>query len=484
MKTLGTRPVGSELEVHAAIPEVRLSFHPDRPQDSDFHPLRGLAEYGPFSRALVAKVSDPIRIATITPFGERPALEGFVDELARPAPPKERLDYLIEFPGFTSVFRTGVVLADLGAHVELPRELDAAIKAGPASHRALADAVTRAIGTVEARRASFDVLYLYLPDRWASAFVGTADDRFDLHDYLKAVTAVRGIPLQILLEGGALRYPCRASVLWHQGIAIYAKAGGVPWTLAGADPEVAYIGLSYSLRVDAGRDARFHTCCSQVFDGNGTGLEFILYETADVHVERDNPFLSRAEMRHVMSRSLALYQHRHAGRLPRRVVVHKSTRFTDDEVDGVFDGMLKVKDIELIQVKQHSPWRGIRLDAPRGGGKGQPAAFPVARGSYLQLGGRSVLLWTQGTVPSIATGRSYYKESRGIPWPLELVRFAGHGGWDDACRGVLELTKMNWNNDALYDTLPVTMRYAQTLAKIVSRMPEIAPRPYQLRFFM
>src|SRR5262245_5302329 len=36
---------------------------------------------------------------------------------------------------------------------------------------------------------------------------------------------------------------------------------------------------------------------------------------------------------------------------------------------------------------------------------------------------------TQGKSPrSVAGGKDYYKEGRSIPSPLELVRFAGHGG--------------------------------------------------------
>ncbi len=49
---------------------------------------------------------------------------------------------------------------------------------------------------------------------------------------------------------------------------------------------------------------------------------------------------------------------------------------------------------------------------------------------------------------------------------------------------VLGLTKMNWDNDGLYDRLPVTLYYAQVLAKTVRRMPQIESRPYQFRYFM
>jgi hypothetical protein len=43
---------------------------------------------------------------------------------------------------------------------------------------------------------------------------------------------------------------------------------------------------------------------------------------------------------------------------------------------------------------------------------------------------------------------------------------------------------MDWNNDALYDPLPVTMSDAKALAGVVKRMPGLGSAPYQYRFFM
>ena len=83
------------------------------------------------------------------------------------------------------------------------------------------------------------------------------------------------------------------------------------------------------------------------------------------------------------------------------------------------------------------------------------------RGSYLQLSGRDCLLWTQGDAPSAVGGKNFYKEGKSIPSPLLLRRFAGHGPFDTNCREVLGLSKMNWNNDGLYDRLPVTQAYAK-----------------------
>jgi len=81
-------------------------------------------------------------------------------------------------------------------------------------------------------------------------------------------------------------------------------------------------------------------------------------------------------------------------------------------------------------------------------------------------------------------GRNYFKEGKGIPRPIMLNRFAGHGSWDDTCSSTLGLTKMNWNHDGLYDRLPVTLGYASVLAKTLKRIPKLSARPYQFRFFM
>ena len=104
-----------------------------------------------------------------------------------------------------------------------------------------------------------------------------------------------------------------------------------------ADPGTAFIGIGYALRSDSSTDSRFAICCSQVFDAEGSGLEFVAYEASDVRLFGKNPFLRRDQMMKVMSRSLSIYQRKHSGDPPRRIVVHKSTEFRQEEVDGVFD---------------------------------------------------------------------------------------------------------------------------------------------------
>jgi hypothetical protein len=474
--------MSSQIAPHLWFPEPKLAFHPDRPGDTDIHPLRGLLRFGPYSAGWVP---DPIRVATIAPPGEGQRLYNFMKELNSEFDPRERKDYLPKWPGFGAAFTVKMRGAASGCHLELDARLAAEMRDAATPHVILADRLIRAVQALEARRDEFDVIFIYLPQSWASGFAGGPEDDFDLHDHLKASTAARRIPIQLVREDKALAYPDRASVMWRIGLALYAKAGGVPWKLADADPEAAYIGISYAVRPVESDRPRFVTCCSQVFDADGAGLEFVAYDAHEIEVQRDNPFLSRTEMFRVMTRSLDLYRRRHAGRTPRKVIVHKTTEFKTAEIEGCMEALHLCESVDLVQVVEDVGWRAARIDRSRdGGSKGAAAGYPVARGSLVNLSGRECLLWMHGDVRGISDRGGYFKGSRSTPHPIRLVRHAGHGPWDETAESALALSKMNWNNDALYDPLPVTMSYAQVLARVVKRMSGLGTTPYQFRFFM
>ena len=473
----------SEIAMHMHYPEPKLAFHPDRTSDSDVHPLRGLLQFGPYSAGWLL---DPIRVATVVPFGESDRLYSFMKRLNASHRPRERKDYLPEWPGFHGVFGLHLRAADSHCHIILDAKLETEFDNSHAPHSVLTEHLVRAIQRLQAQRNEFDVIVIYIPKRWAPGYTGSvSNEDFDLHDHLKATTAALGLPIQLVKEDGAVNYHCQASVMWHLGLALYVKAGGIPWKLAETDPEMAYIGISYAVRPVETEKPRFVTCCSQVFDAEGSGLEFVAYDAHEVKIQRDNPYLSRNEMFRVMTRALDLYRRRHAGRTPRRVMVHKNSEFKRAEVEGAVEAFHLCEAVDLVQVVEGVNWRGVRIDQSNDSSqKGFPAPYPVFRGTLIPLGPRDALLWTHGDVRNISRKGSYFKGASGTPYPLRLIRHAGHGSWDDTARAVLGLSKMNWNNDSLYDSLPVTMRYAKVLASVVKRMPSLRRTPYQFRFFM
>jgi hypothetical protein len=377
------------------------------------------------------------------------------------------------------VFGVSLAPAGQGATIELPIDLGDQMARSSNPHTVLAQALTRALFALRNLRHDYDVVLILLSHEWAAGYRGPEDEDFDLHDYVKANAASEGICIQMLRDTSALNYFCRCSVAWRLGIALYTKAGGVPWVLADVDPGTAFIGIDYAMRAAGPADSRFAICCSQVFDAEGSGLEFVAYEADGVRMFGKNPYLRRDQMLKVMTRSLAIYQRKHYGDAPRRVVIHKNTEFRKEETEGVFDAFPNAENIDLVHVQQACGWRGVLIDSPK-----KPNSYPCRRGTTLQLGPYETLLWTQGNLPDVAGGKDYFKEGKGIPEPLLLVRHAGLGSMDDLCRETLALTKMDWNNDGPYDRLPVTLNFAGTLATVIKRMPRLEPRSYPIRLFM
>jgi hypothetical protein len=478
--------VTSELHGHWLLAEPYLSYDPTDTNQVAVNPLVGLRDHGPFSSRLSASSADKLRIALLAPADDLTKLKQQLNDLVHPHDPKERRPYLPKWPGFEAVFRIKLAPADDSAQIPLPTTLDDDLRSAANPRQHLAQALIDGLRKLDLVRDRFDVVVFYLPHRF-QPFFEDKDTDFDLHDTVKAVAAQLGLTTQIVTDD-ALSYRCRASVAWRLGTALYAKAGWIPWKLdtqrLPLDVHSAYIGLSYALRTTADGSTAFVTCCSQVFDADGGGMEFVAYDVGQGTDPR-NPYLSRDDMRLVMARSLALYQDRHTGRSPRELVVHKQTPFQPQEVAGCCDAWGATTNLSCINITR-PPWRGVALDAPKAGeSKGVPS-YALPRGTAFQLDDRSVLLWVGGNAPrATLTGQdNFFQGGKGIPRPILLTRDAGAGPLDYVAAQVLALSKMDWNNDSLYDGLPCTVRYAKVLAKTIKHMPDLAPQPYDYRLFM
>lgn len=463
----------SKLPPHRVLDEPLLRFG----TDVGPHPLRGLVSHGPCSRGTFG--NGAIRIAMVTTKTLAPRLKSFLGDLRNEHQPSDRRKYVPTFPGFQQVFGVDLVPARDHAIVLLDE-----IGAGAADpHQAASNAVTATVRQLSTVRATWDVIVVLLPRSW-HAFRTSSDGSFDLHDQLKASSAPIGAPTQVLWEDSALEFRYKCSLAWRLSIALYAKAGGTPWRLyRDSDADVAYVGLSYAIR--GGTKDGFVTCCSQVFDADGGGMDFVAYDIGG-GIDLDNPHLTRDQMRAVMSRSVRLYQDRHAGHLPQRVVVHKTTTFRDDEADAVIDAWAACREIECVRVQSSTPWRGVQLVAPNpGAGRSQPDNWPVRRGTMQFLSGRDALLYVNGMAPGLGSGSAnFYQGGKSIPSPLLISRDAGSGPLERTAADVLALSKMDWNNDALYDPLPVTIRYSQTLARVIGHASDLPDAVYPYRLFM
>jgi len=199
-----------------------------------------------------------------------------------------------------------------------------------------------------------------------------------------------------------------------------------------------------------------------------------------------NPYMKNDEARSLMSALRDQYYKCDPTNLLRRVVVHKTTPFTQDEIKGFTQALEGIENIELLQIQEYSPWRAIRFDSNNY--QSNPAGFAIHRGIAIPLDDYCFLLWTHGCVQHDDLSGSklnYYKGGRGVPTPLIIRRFYGKSSGDVLANEILMLSKMNWNSgDTLYKQLPVTLDFAKVLSRMSKQDEAFYSKPYDFRYFM
>lgn len=291
-----------------------------------------------------------------------------------------------------------------------------------------------------------------------------ATNTIDFHHLLKAKTMHFGPPVQLVLPATydpskRRRQKRRAERLrglqdeatraWNFYVALYYKAGGIPWRLIRKPTQLesCFVGISFYESLDK---QSLTTSVAQIFDERGVG---VIVRGTNVAISKDDrqPHLDEAQACSLLEKALDRYrlEHRH---LPARIVVHKTSSFTDQEVAG-FSAATQSRGVDshdLMNVQQS----GIRLF--------RKGIYPTLRGTLLSLSDVKHVLYVRGSVEFFSTYPGLY-----VPRPLLLdcrdVAQTGRFLADE----VLALTKMNWNNTQFDGGMPITVRAARQVGKLL-----------------
>jgi len=171
-----------------------MSFSPSDATHVDVRPLRGLANFGPYSKGAFGTFTSRVRIATVGPesaFRRRGELMLSLRNVHRPS---DRAEYVRQYPGFERLFRSALEPAPGNAHIKWPKHLHEMPGEGDAQAR-LFLAMEAALRRLELVRNEFDAELVHFPDAWSPA---TRGKFFDAHDALKALGAKYNMPTQVL----------------------------------------------------------------------------------------------------------------------------------------------------------------------------------------------------------------------------------------------------------------------------------------------
>ena len=139
---------------------------------------------------------------------------------------------------------------------------------------------------------------------------------------------------------------------------------------------------------------------------------------------------------------------------PKRIVLHKTSRFDDSEQEGFRHGFRHIPVVELINIMPTQ----FRLLTH--------GAYPARRGTLCTLNKVATYLFITGYMPEWKTYPGPH-----IPAPVRLMSN------DDvdmryAASDILALARMNWNTASLSSAFPVTLNFSRRVGGIMAEVKD------------
>lgn len=447
----------------------------------------GLTAFGPYSLSLGARHPQQVRVGLVGPAGPTSKARSFLNRMQDSIPTLGDMQVQRPpFPGFKSTFQSDLLFDDSWRYIIPEDRLAAALALdAPKAFRELLALWTAGFEELRVHRdPPPDLILCAIPDevikhcrrvRFADAPV-KQNEQLSLFDAepesIEAVTGPEALlerDFRRALKASAMRVPVPiqivtpnlfgpipgrhddpASRAWNLGVALFYKAGGAPWRVATPAVDTLYIGISFHHRWHRGG----HSVTAGLAQAFYPGSEGFALRGGEVEKTPDDLRLrlSEDEADRLVSRVLEQYRLRRS-RDPRRVVIHKTTAFTDGERIGARRALDNVPETQFVALRS-SNFRLLRQ-----------GDYPPPRGALTTIGDRAFLLTT-----GYQANRRTYKGSH-IPVPIDLVADDGVDV-NQAAEDVMALTKLNWNSAADHMAIPVTLAFAQKVGTIMAEVAE------------
>jgi hypothetical protein len=398
-------------------------------------PRTGLAAWGPYSNGGGTSGSQ-LRVGIV---GTGEAIEralSLLQEISAPVEPDPNLDCILHpsFPGLNSGKPFSVdVVTQTSWHrsinpqmVRLAADCDHSI-AKYGMLRELYGAQVRAMSRLEFPP---NVVICAVPAR--------------LERSLLYAACSQSLPIEIVCEGKSTEAQGaelnKATNAWDLSVRLLYKAGLIPWRLADAAGDTCFVGVSFYRDVENAPSHAWTGFAHMITDlGQGFVLKGDTIVCNPAKEAMVTPHLDEDQAAKLMWRTLEVFR-KNAGRMPRKVVVHKISPYSEAERLGFGDSLRGVEQHALVSVSRSKTF------ILRAGRK------PISRGMAIPFGEKLGLIYVTGYIPFL---RCYPGNRR--PQPLEITENWGSLKFQEVARDLFRLTKLNWSTSAFCTDVPATL---------------------------
>ena len=283
--------------------------------------------------------------------------------------------------------------------------------------------------------------------------VDSAEKELNFRRALKARAMRYNTPIQLIREyilHDNKKSQDAATKAWNLCTALYYKGlQTIPWKLDIDEnrPKVCYIGIGFYRSRDK---QTIQTSVAQIFNENGKG---VILRGTPVSEDKDDriPHLTYEQSYSLLKDALSKYKFA-TGIMPGRIVLHKTSKYYEDELDGFEKALqeLQISEYDIVTVMETD----IRFF--------RNGLYPPVRGALFTLEENRYILYTRGSVHQYETYPGMY-----IPSPLEIRIVKKSSSYRTICREILGLTKMNWNNTQFDNKYPITVGCARKVGEIM-----------------